>query len=322
MFNMNKIDNLPIFYNPEEHNHLKASERYIEVKMEYPEGRKFEGWIPIEYRRTGLDLRTKEEIESYLSSVYPLLDPIKYPEWKAEQDRFWNEEKSGATETRMVFEAFCSGEWVCVNCAVDNPNWARRFQDLKEMGYTFATQTPVNCPVCNKRSTYVMCIHLPRFHNVDGNGYETWSNQLRKRILSVLGNYDAYEAKVNTNLLPDHKFSEIRWDDKTKSVNPDDMTDEEIKEKFQLISNQRNQQKREVCRLCFQTKERPSIFGINFFYSGGKRWDDSIPEKGKDAEQGCVGCPWYDIEKWRKEFQKTINDFVAYVEELNKKNGN
>ena len=83
------------------------------------------------------------------------------------------------------------------------------------------------------------------------------------------------------------------------------MTDEEIRQKFQLLTNQRNQQKREVCRTCFQTGKRGSLFGIPYYYEGTENWDTSIPQKGKEAEKGCIGCPWYDIQEWRRHL---IND--------------
>jgi hypothetical protein len=85
------------------------------------------------------------------------------------------------------------------------------------------------------------------------------------------------------------------------------MTEQEIKNKFQLLDNQRNQQKREVCRKCFQTNKRGTIFGINYFYEGDENWQTNfinqnkeVVKIGKDAELGCVGCGWYDIQKWRE----------------------
>ena len=123
----------------------------------------------------------------------------------------------------------------------------------------------------------------------------------------MLGQTDVYENVKSSNCLPDHKFSEIRWDDNTKEKNPDEMTDEEIKEKFQLLSNQRNLQKREICRNCFQTGKRGVIFGIPYYYSGTDNWDDKIPPKGKEAEKGCYGCPWYDIALWRKKVKELID---------------
>ena len=89
--------------------------------------------------------------------------------------------------------------------------------------------------------------------------------------------------------------------------NPDNMTDDEIRAKFQLMTNQRNQQKREVCRNCFQTGKRGTIYGISYFYEGNENWDKTIPPKGKEAEQGCIGCPWYDIQKWKEHLKQLIN---------------
>lgn len=86
------------------------------------------------------------------------------------------------------------------------------------------------------------------------------------------------------------------------------MTDEEIIKKFQLLDNQRNQQKREICRKCFQENIRGEIYGIKFFCEGTAKWNNSIPKKGKEAEKGCIGCPWYDIKKWREELNERVKE--------------
>ena len=46
--------------------HSKASERYIDVIFQYDEGGVWVGSIPIEYRRTGIDLTEEKEINDYL----------------------------------------------------------------------------------------------------------------------------------------------------------------------------------------------------------------------------------------------------------------
>lgn len=69
------------------------------------------------------------------------------------------------------------------------------------------------------------------------------------------------------------------------------MTDEEIIAKFQLLDNQRNLQKREICRNCVQTGRRGRLFGIDFYVVGDECWDATIPPTGKEAERGCIGCP-------------------------------
>lgn len=290
----------------EKRNHSKASEEYVSVEILYPNNKKWIGWVPIVYRRTGLFLSTENEIIDYLNDIYPQLNPLNYEKWVQEQEMFWDE-KPNADITKSFFEALSNCDWTCVNCGLpQNPNWARRIQDLKEFGYTIATDTNRYCPNCNGNRTHLILLPIKRLTN-SGNGYETWSPQLRKRIIKVLGSIDVYEGTFNANCLPDHKFSEIRWDENTKSENPDDMTDAEIKEKFQLLTNQRNQQKREVCRNCFQTGKRGVIYGIPYFYKGDENWDSNIPKLGKEAERGCVGCPWYDIQRWR---QNLLNKLI------------
>ena len=288
--------------------HSKASESYIHVSFTYPREKVvWNGWVPIEYRRTGVLIKNEEELIAHLNTVYDQMDPSNFKKWLNDQKTFWDQKKNAQT-TKGFFDALCYGGWQCVECSLPkNPNWARRIQDLKEFGYTLATDTKRYCPRCNANKTHIMMLHIPRGGS-SGNGYETWSPSLRRRIIKVLGGVDVYENVVSPHCLPDHKFSEIRWDENTKSVNSDDMSDSEIREKFQLLTNQRNQQKREVCRTCFQTGKRGMIFGIPFYYKGSEDWDKSIPIKGKDAEKGCEGCPWYDIARWRSELLKELKN--------------
>lgn len=287
--------------------HTKAGEEYIHVTFVYDDPEDFyDVWVPVEYRRTGISIKRedKDGLNQYLNSVYKQMKPQNYSAWLRRQELFW--ENSRSDVTKPIFDILKDGKWHCRNCEIDNANFARRIQDLKEMGYTIATQINYHCPVCkNKRSTRLMLLPIDRVE-IAGNGYETWSKELRQRIIRVLGSIDVYENVHSTHLLPDHKFSEVRWDENTKADNPETMSNEEIREKFQLMTNQRNQQKREVCRNCFQTGKRGTIFGIPFYYEGNGNWDRKYPKKGKDAERGCVGCPWYDIQRWRTELNSVL----------------
>lgn len=280
--------------------HTKASEEYIHVKLSYPDVHKeWDGWVPVEYRRTGVSIPgdDREALENHLNHIYTQMHPSRYAKWAAEQDKLWNATRSA--ETKAIFNILKDGRWHCRNCEISNPNYARRVQEIKEKGYTIATHINYHCPVCgNNRSTRLILLPINRVE-LAGNGYETWSTALRNRIIRVLGSIDVYENTLSRSCLPDHKFSEIRWDDNTKSENPATMSDHEIRKKFQLLTNQRNQQKREACRNCFQTGKRGVIYGIPYFYAGTEDWDPSIPQKGKQAECGCIGCPWYDIAVWR-----------------------
>lgn len=285
----------------------KASETYVSVVFTYST-EKWEGYVPIEYRRTGtaIEFEDKEALYSHLNSIYDNMNPSKKSAWMKEQDSFW-QTKPNAGTTKAFFDKLAEGGWKCGACEMPrNPNPQRRIQDLKEFGYTIATDLARFCPHCGRNTSQRILLPIPRGGN-EGNGYETWSPALRKRIISVLGGIDVYEDVSSPHCLPDHKFSEIRWDDETKAENPDTMSDDEIREKFQLLTNQRNQQKREVCRTCFQTGKRGTLYGIPYYYEGGPEWDSNIPTKGKDAEKGCIGCPWYDIATWRKHLIDDLN---------------
>ena len=158
----------------------------------------------------------------------------------------------------------------------------------------------------NKKKTTTTLLPFEKYNTWQ---YESFTPQFKARVIRLLKNRNAFEAWIEPtgSLIPDHKFSEIRWTPDTAEKNENDMPEEDVKTKFQLLSNQRNQQKREVCRKCKQTGLRGSIYGIKYYYSGNEKWDPSIPEVGKDAEAGCVGCPWYDIQKWRDSLQQLID---------------
>lgn len=283
--------------------HEKASEAYVDVVFKYPESKEeWGGSVPIEYRRTGISVKNEAEIASLLQIVYDEMSPRNYGSWIKEQDAFWK--SCNKDITKSFFEALKNHSWKCIHCELPkNPNWARRVQDLKEFGYTLATNTKMYCKNCNKNTTHLIMLPIARGHQT---GYELISPDLRGRILRLLKNFDAYENRTAHSLLPDHKFPEIRWDKDTKEENSAAMTERDITNKFQLLSNQRNQQKREVCRKCYQTGIRGHPFGINFYYLGDENWTKAVPKIGKKAELGCYGCGWYDLQQWRKVLNKAV----------------
>lgn len=286
--------------------HLKASEAYVDVIFKYPDSNEeWKGSVPIEYKRTGVHAETVAEVEAIVKQAYDAMDPKKREAWLKEQEEFWNKNLPRAKVTRAFFEALKDSKWKCRNCDLPpNPNWARRIQDIKDLGYTIATNTKMYCKKCGQKTTHVILLRLPRGGK---GGYEMLSPSLRKRILEVLEYYDAYEDRKHKHLIPDHKFPEIRWDKETREEYLREMSDEEIREKFQLLTNQRNEQKREVCRNCFQTGRRGTPFGIKFFYKGDEKWPEGVPKIGKAAEEGCVGCGWYDLARWRQELNKLLS---------------
>jgi hypothetical protein len=276
----------------------KASEEYVDTIFVQKDGFKWQGYVPYQYRRTGLDIETEEALAEYLISIKPYFVKEKMKKWVEEQEKFWATEKSKADVTLVFFKAMCTFKWT--DKYPENRNERRRIQDIKELGYTVSTRL-------SNRRTEDLLLPIPRGGKT---AHETLSPQFKDRVIKLFKGFNAFEAKPTNSktLIPDHKFSEIRWDENTKSENPMEMTDEEIVEKFQLLDNQRNQQKREICRKCFQENKRGEIYGIKFYSPGTAEWDESIPQKGKKAEKGCIGCPWYDIQKWREELNKKVKE--------------
>ena len=287
----------------------KASEVYIGVRFTYGE-KLIDLDIPIEYRRTGTSFAdsTDSEIGDYLVEVYKKCDPKNWSEWRTEQVNFWKA-KPNAKTTKAFFDVLAKDfKWKSLKSDLpSNPNWARRVQDLKEFGYTIATRFNQIDHKIGSKCTFLLMVPLPRGGI---SGYETWSPEVRNRIIKVLGGVDAYEGKrVNKeSLLPDHKFPEIRWDASVRRSDLSGLSDSEIIEDFQLVTNQRNQQKREVCRTCFQTGSRGAPFGIAFFFKGNDLWDPSIPKIGQEARKGCAGCGWYDLQEWRLSLNQKLNE--------------
>ncbi len=273
----------------------KASESYVRTKFIQNDGFEWETVVPYHIRRSGIFYETEEQVASYLISIKKYFTEEWMSQWLVAEEKKWQASK--ADVTKQFFFKLLSFREETEFPQNDNP--ARRIQDIKDAGYTVAS-----IPNRKGRTSRIL-LPLPLNNEM---GYETFTPQFKSRVIRLLKGINAYEAKQTSSkgLIPDHKFSEVRWDEETKEENSMEMTDEEVIRKFQLLDNQRNQQKREVCRKCFQEGLRGKIFGIDFFSEGGEAWDNVIPAVGKAAERGCLGCPWYDIEDWRRKLNKKI----------------
>ena len=281
----------------------KASEKYVRTTFVQDDGFRWDTVVPYYSRWSALFLETEEEVANYLISIKPFFSPSKMEEWKNTEWSKWQNNRGDVT--KWIFKELLSFKGVHIfplpdGTFSDNP--AKRIQEIKNAGYTVASVPSLS----NKKKTDRVLLPIPLNNEL---GYEVFTTQFKNRVIRLLNGINAYEAKATSksSLIPDHKFSEVRWDDSTKGENPMTMTDLEIIAKFQLLDNQRNQQKREVCRRCFQEGIRGTIYGIKYYYKGTEKWDDNIPTVGKAAEKGCEGCPWYDIEEWRRKLNNEVN---------------
>lgn len=284
--------------------HLKASEKYVDVEIN-TNNFIWKGSIPYYYRRTGLFIETESDLIAYLSKIKDFFSQKTIKLFQEKERNKWNNEMSGKKTTKEFFDKLLNLRWNSVEQDFPvNPNWARRIQDIKEFGYTLATHTNMRINNTDSKGTHILLLPIPKG---GGTGYEIMSTSFKNKAIKALNSINAFElSSANKHgLIPDHKFPEIRWDENTKQEN-ESLTETEIKAKFQLLDNQRNLQKREICRKCFQTNRRGVIFGIEYFYDGGVEWDDNVLKIGKEAEKGCVGCAWYDIQEWRDSLNQLL----------------
>lgn len=135
------------------------------------------------------------------------------------------------------------------------------------------------------------------------------------RIAAVLDYRDIVEKAERplTELTPDHKLPMIRWDttEANKQTDYTNLTDEDIRTHFQLLkksngSVSHNLLKSRACERCHSEGKRGTPFGIKFFYSGDENWAGAT----ENDPSGCIGCGWFDFDKWREELNKRISSSV------------
>lgn len=165
------------------------------------------------------------------------------------------------------------------------------------------------CPVCGKSTRWDRWTGEFKV----ANSAAGISPTLQRRILNHYGNIDIIEQRQRADheLVVDHRFPMERWGE-AESRNPDDMSDEEINRKFQLLkkddSGNHNLLKSRACERCIATGKRGYPLGIKFYYAGNEDWPSDCPGFGSGAEQGCFGCGWYDFAAWRTALNSYIVD--------------
>lgn len=137
------------------------------------------------------------------------------------------------------------------------------------------------------------------------------SPHLQSRIFGIYGYEDVIEQRKRPSheLIVDHRFPMGRWDT-IEAQNPDDMSEKEIKKRFQILkkdsAGNHNLLKSRACEHCLATGKRGYPLGIKFYYAGTEDWPQGCPISGPDAERGCFGCGWYDFDSWRKALNKKL----------------
>jgi len=197
-------------------------------------------------------------------------------------------------------------KWHCTKCKLKSAQ-AKIWQVWRQMGIQLDTDEKGNfykrmyCQTCGKKTIHRKLKSLEILDETKVRS--SIPAKLAKKIKEVLNYEEAiYLRKMPSKELEiDHKFPQVRWCRDEEKLN--DMSEEEIKQKFILLTRSHNLLKSRFCERCVNTGKRGYFPGIYFWYEGDEKWRG----KSECDENGCVGCFWYDPYKWREELNKIVN---------------
>ena len=212
------------------------------------------------------------------------------------------------TTSHHDWEVMKDLKWHCTKCELQSGQ-AKTWQvwrqekgiqlDKDEKGNWYKN---IFCPTCGIKTVHRKLKSLEILDETKSRS--GIPQKLAKKVKQVYHNEDAVFLREfsSRELEVDHKFPQIRWrsDEEENKVT---MSEEEIKNKFILLTRSNNLLKSRYCEKCVKTGKRGHFPGIYFWYEGDENW------RGKDKfdENGCVGCFWYDPYKWREELNKIVN---------------
>jgi len=206
------------------------------------------------------------------------------------------------TKLAKVFSILFDSEWHCGRHELLGTQPAKAIQIIRQHGFEIENKTQL-CKKCKEKTVHRRLIStVPA---ADSFIRLQIPIKLRKRVIELYGNKEIIsQREMVSNLLEvDHRFPQVRWSkDEDYNVN---MSDEEIKKKFQLLTRQNNLWKSRYCEHCKKTGSRGTFIGIDFFATGEEGWDSKIPS---DDERGCHGCFWFDPATWRDVLNKFIKE--------------
>jgi len=198
-------------------------------------------------------------------------------------------------------------KWHCTKCELKSGQ-AKTWQVWRQMGIQLDVDEKGNwykkiyCEKCQNKTIHRKLKSLEILE--DTNIRSGIPSKLAKKVKEVL---DFEEAVFLRKMPPreleiDHKFPQIRWN-KNEEENKSTMSEDEIKQKFILLTRSNNLLKSRYCEKCFKTSIRGNFPGIYFWYEGNEQWNG----ENEFDEKGCVGCFWYDPYKWREVLNQIVH---------------
>lgn len=203
-----------------------------------------------------------------------------------------------------TFKILSDLNWHCADCELPGSQPAATIRDLRRMGYEILTAAikadnpPRYCKRCNRKTTHYRLKSLSvTSGSITRTGLPAW---LKQRIFKL---YDYREALTGRKRNPkdltvDHRVPNIRWPENEKPYDQN-ISDEELRNRFQLLTNEDNLWKSRMCEECKKSGKRQPFLGIYYFYEGTEDYNESI---------GCRGCGWYDPDSWRRSLNNLIKN--------------
>lgn len=216
-----------------------------------------------------------------------------------------------------VFELLSDQQWHCRNCEGNVVGSQQYAGGGGIQGLQRGTNSRPGIEILTKNEYCEACEQKRKWDKWTGSfkassSASSMPKKLQQKIFDLYSKKDVIEQRERPTheLVIDHRFPMSRWEGAEEKLS-EHMTDQEIRKKFQLLkkdaAGNHNLLKSRACEKCAKTGERGTPFGIIFWYEGSQLWDKNIPSSGTEAENGCIGCGWYDFGIWREALNEELN---------------
>jgi len=191
----------------------------------------------------------------------------------------------------------------CVGKQIGSNQPAARAMDLRSRGYVFkkyGSQYATNkfCVSCDKNTPHRLLENAEPIN--DTARRSGFPKAFRERVLKIHKNWECVSRRTMkpTQLEIEHRIPHARQNaDEELDYN---MSDDQIKKTFQLMTTQNNSWKRESCNVCISKNQRPNGIGnIKYFYKGTEKYEGI-----------CEGCYFYDPDTWQKSLNKMLDNNI------------
>ncbi len=200
------------------------------------------------------------------------------------------------TQIYKIFQILSDLKYHCSECELPWSQPAKALQMIRQAGYEMEKnwsnyEKRLFCPNCQRKTPHRRLISLERV-NTSVERTNSLDERLKLRIRKLLHNQDAFlwYEPTGRKIEVDHRVPQIRWKEKEEKY--EDMTDEQLINKFMLLVREHNLLKSRKCEKCKRTWKRQTFLWVNYFYKWNENYVESL---------GCEWCGWYNPEK-RKEY--------------------